>query len=513
LKNLDLSALPNSGGFLNFGSTGNTGTIVLGPGVTPGNSPAVTVAFGTLQNGGGLNALTSVSGNFTDLGSVLTVKAGATVAVNDVNTTMNDLEGSGTVNLGTKTATVLTVENTGSLDVSGEGAGAITGAGQVSLTNTNLALIFSGTNTYMGGTTVGAATVFQVGNGGTTGSIAGPVSVGSGGGALIFDRSNAYTFSGTISGDGVVEQDGTSILTLSGTTNTYLGGTQINSGDLVVTNGNALGKGNVTLASTAELRGMGTVTMTNPVVFFTGTTGATLDLHDISTGISDLAGSGSVTLGTLKTTTLFLDSGAFGGVISGAGSLNISGSATFTGAPTYTGGTELDALGDLQLGNGGTTGSIAAAGKVVFSGTSELIFDRSNAYTFSNLISGGGDVVQRGSGVLTLTGNNGYTLGTLIEAGVLVAGNSNALGSASAPVTIFSGPQPQRFQHDHRQPERQRQGDPRDQILHRPLHRRYGLPRKHQRRRSGQHHRRRPDRPIWHPEHLHRRHHYQRRRF
>ena len=83
-----------------------------------------------------------------------------------------------------------------------------------------------------------------------------------------------------------------------------------------------------------------------------------------------------------------------------------------TGANSYTGGTTI-AAGTLQLGNGGTTGSII--GNVVDNGA--LAFDRSNAVTFPGLISGTGSVSQIGSGSTTLTAANTYSGGTLLAAG------------------------------------------------------------------------------------------------
>ena len=65
----------------------------------------------------------------------------------------------------------------------------------------------------------------------------------------------------------------------------------------------------------------------------------------------------------------------FGGVISGTGSLVQlgSGALTLTGNNTYSGGTTISA-GTLQIGNGGTSGSIT--GNVTDNGT--LAFDRSD---------------------------------------------------------------------------------------------------------------------------------------
>ena len=102
--------------------------------------------------------------------------------------------------------------------------------------------IVTADETYKGGTTVTAGSL-QIGNGGAAGSIIGMVTDKS---ILAFDRSDAYTFSGTISGSGAVKQIGTGILTLSGT-NTYSGGTMLTSGTLVVDSASALGVGDVTV--------------------------------------------------------------------------------------------------------------------------------------------------------------------------------------------------------------------------------------------------------------------------
>ncbi|WP_163778777.1 autotransporter-associated beta strand repeat-containing protein, partial [Proteus mirabilis] len=70
-----------------------------------------------------------------------------------------------------------------------------------------------------------------------------------------------------------------------------------------------------------------------------------------------------------------------------------SGTTTLTATNTYAGGTVINA-GTLQLGSGGTSGSIA--GNVANNGT--LAFNRSDAVTFGGTISGNGSVQQNGSG-------------------------------------------------------------------------------------------------------------------
>ena len=99
---------------------------------------------------------------------------------------------------------------------------------------------------------------------------------------------------------------------------------------------------------------------------------------------------------------------SYDGAISGSGSLTQAGPGTtvLTGTSSYTGGTLISA-GTLQIGNGGTSGSIA--GDVVNNGA--LAFNRSDAIIFGGVISGAGTLRQEGSGTLTLTGANTYTGG------------------------------------------------------------------------------------------------------
>src|SRR4029077_8465931 len=95
------------------------------------------------------------------------------------------------------------------------------------------------------------------------------------------------------------------------------------------------------------------------------------------------------------------DSVTYGGGVSGSGSLTQAGSGTLilSGANTYSGGTTISA-GTLQIGNGGTTGSIV--GDVTDNGV--LAFNRSDSITFAGNISGSGSVLLMGTGTVALTG-------------------------------------------------------------------------------------------------------------
>ncbi|MFD4840088.1 DUF6850 family outer membrane beta-barrel protein [Achromobacter sp. NPDC058515] len=99
-------------------------------------------------------------------------------------------------------------------------------------------LVLTGSNTYLGGTSVQAGTL-QVGDGATSGSIAGNVDIASGG-TLSFNRGDRVLFGGNVSGAGELRHAGTGALVLTGQ-NTYTGNTTIQSGTLQVGDGGTAG--------------------------------------------------------------------------------------------------------------------------------------------------------------------------------------------------------------------------------------------------------------------------------
>jgi autotransporter-associated beta strand protein len=175
--------------------------------------------------------------------------------------------------------------------------------------------------------------------------------------------------------------------------------------------------------------------------------GAVLDFNDSSNqAIRNLRGDGSVVTGTVGGTflTLYVDpnsSATFGGVISGPGTVMVDtsnagadGKMILTGANDYIGGTIICACSTLQLGNGGTTGSIV--GDVANDGV--LAFKRSDSasapYVFAGVISGGGEVKQIGSGTVVLSGANTYFGGTVISSGTVRVTNSDPGNSSSVGI-------------------------------------------------------------------------------
>lgn len=112
-----------------------------------------------------------------------------------------------------------------------------------------------------------------------------------------------------------------------------------------------------------------------------------------------------------------------------------SGTLVLTGANTYSGDTDVKG-GVLQVGDGGTSGSILGAVNVDDSAI--FAFKRSDNITFVGMIAGEGSVVQKGSGSLTLTGANSFSGGLTVESGTVEAGNEGTV-LGTGVVNIGSG--------------------------------------------------------------------------
>ncbi|MBD1228058.1 autotransporter-associated beta strand repeat-containing protein, partial [Xenorhabdus griffiniae] len=141
----------------------------------------------------------------------------------------NDKTGSAKIRVGTGNKStagrVATIEST------------LTGSATLETTDDGT-LVLKGENNYTGGTKVTRG-VLQIGDGGTQGSISGDVVTGSKG-TLAFDRSDAVTFGGNITGEGKLIQNGKGTLALTGT-NAHSGGTTVTQGVLQIGDGGTQG--------------------------------------------------------------------------------------------------------------------------------------------------------------------------------------------------------------------------------------------------------------------------------
>ena len=127
--------------------------------------------------------------------------------------------------------------------------------------------------------------------------------------------------------------------------------------------------------------------------------------------------------------------GGAGGIV-GLAALSKAGAGTLilTGPNTFSGGTFIT-NGVLQLGDGGTNGSLSGA--VLNDGL--LNFNRADAAALAGVISGTGPVRQIGPGKLTLSGANTYSGQTTVSAGTLAAGNGSALGDTNGITVVANG--------------------------------------------------------------------------
>jgi len=132
---------------------------------------------------------------------------------------------------------------------------------------------------------------------------------------------------------------------------------------------------------------------------------------------------GSVTVANTNKDYIFTGSGVLGDT-NGLTSLTKSGPGQLTiantGPNTYRAATTINA-GTIQIGNGGTVGSLGS-GNITDNGL--LVVNRSDDLILANVISGGGGVQKQGANTLTLTGQNSYSGPTTIAAGMLAFGSS-----------------------------------------------------------------------------------------
>jgi autotransporter-associated beta strand protein len=222
-----------------------------------------------------------------------------------------------------------------------------------------------------------------------------------------------------LQGVGGLTKLGTGVLTLSGT-NTYAGGTVIGAGALSIASTNAM----------PGLFAAGSYAVSNGVVFAIGNAVTEAEAAAMLGTGNFLAGAflgfdTSAGTRTLENSIADTGAGALGLAKVGSGTLVI------TNANGYTGGTWIYANSVLQVGDGGTSGSLGTGG-VINNGV--LAFNRSDNVGFGQVISGTGALSQEGTGALAINAAQLYTGSTTVRQGVVTLGLSDALPTTTALV-------------------------------------------------------------------------------
>ena len=494
------------------GTNINSGsTIILGNNAALGSPSGTTLA--TINSGSTLDVASQT----------LTIANGESLSVNGTGVGSNGAlisSGTGTIaaagNGNVNLAASSSLGGTGILTISAP----ITGAGNaLTKTGTGTLVLSSTSNTYSGGTIVSAGTLknaatnalptstaLSIGASGTydlnafaqtIGSLSGSGNLTDSGAAQTFTSNDnaADTFSGTISGNLALTMGGTGSLTLSGS-NSYTGGTNINSGSTIILGNNAA-LGSPTGTALATILSGGTLDVANQTLSIPN--GLTLDLNGTGVGnngalvssgagIIAAAGSGSVNLASAST---IAASGTLtvSAPITGSGTLTIQGPGTVNITSNI--GSSTSPVNSLTVNNANTavTGSVytinnqtydnpvnlaantiysSSSGNILFNnivnGANTLTINSAGTITFNNpvgtvtplsslSVSSGGTTIN--SGIITTSGSQSYnglvTLGsdttlTINNAGANsiainsgVTGNKNLiLASSTSGNTTFS---------------------------------------------------------------------------
>jgi fibronectin-binding autotransporter adhesin len=363
---------------------------------------------------------------------------GTTIAAGSYSQTIGGITGSGLISLGASTLTVGGNNASTTFDgvIAGDfgsavnkvGTGSILFNGNVSVDqlNINAGSVRIGDNFSLSGTSVKIA----VNNGLDINGLDGPtigVLSGSGnlditGAAFTTDAFDNSTYSGILSGSGILVKNGPGTLALTAV-NTYSGGTQINAGALLINADSGLGSVGTAVAFSGNgtLQFGGTFNLGNTRPITINSFGA-IDTQGFNTTISQAIGETDLASVLAKM---------------GTGALTLSGSNTFTGGLQIVQGSVVLANANAA----GTAGTIELNGDDTLASNTALILNPN--LTLARDI----HVNNQGTGVATI-GSAAGTTGAAIFSGALTldrdvtisAGNTTANDTTNNPgQTRFDG--------------------------------------------------------------------------
>lgn len=419
-------------------------------------SPAVAAVISSVISGS--TGLTKGGNGSLTLGGANDYTGGTVVSAGSLIGTSTSLRGPVTNNA----AVVFDQATSGSYAGNMAGTGSLTKSGPGALT-------LSGSNSYLGGTTVSAGSLI-----GTTASLQGAITNNA---AVTFSQELSGTYAGSMAGSGSVTKAGAGAVTLSGTS-THSGGTTISAGSLVGTTSSLQGAivndaaivfdqatngtyaGSMSGSGSLSKSGAGVVTLSGSNSYSGGTTvsagairGTTASLQGAITNNATvsfsqdtpgtyagaLSGSGLVTKSGTGSVTFSGNNSYAGGTMISAGTLVASGSAAFgTGAITASGGA-LDATNGALITNQ-LIANAASGGFII----SEYVEGSSNN-KYIELYNGTGATISLADYRLSLFGNGASVASTTFLLNNVGAGNTLGAGAtvvianSSAALTLPQG--------------------------------------------------------------------------
>jgi fibronectin-binding autotransporter adhesin len=420
--NLDAGSF-NTNGWLALGANGGTGTLNMSGGtvnqgtVDTGSRLELTnpgsAGNATVNLNGGTLAVNGIVASGSGAGNVLINLNGGTLKANMDNSGFiaNDAEidrinvRNGGVIIDTNGKNIGIGEALLHSDIGGDSAtdGGVTknGAGTLTLT---------GINTYTGGTIVNNGTLV-LGAGGGSGTIRGTLMINAGA-TTTLNATDALGYNGGTSVTQINVNGGTLNNAVAGN-NGYLASLTLTGGSMTSTGGGAF---NIRASSgearsiTTNASGTESLISGNVILRDAGTNSLAVTVAD-GAAANDLLISGIISQ----------TEGTNGITKGGAGTLTLSNANSYQGATVISAGT-------LQVGNGGTTGSLHASSAIT--NNAALIYNRTDSFSVSNAMSGTGTLTKQGAGTLTLTGANTHSGATNVSAGTLaISTTASSIGS------------------------------------------------------------------------------------